>query len=861
MLSRLALKSRLFLVSLTGMVLDAATGQPLPDAHILIASNLDQHGAVANSQGLFNLPSLLPGVYDIQASYLGYVIYTDTLNVHPGTSQYQHIALDAEPLSIAPIVIDGQKQQLPSNSIELVRQSVDAQRLERAQDAGRQITDRLIGLPGVQVAQVTADIHIQGGEAGENQFRLDDVPVFLPPNLAGIIGPFSPFAIQSITVHKTGFGIEEGSLLSGILNARHDLPSRAGSLVQIDPLSINGRLQYKRDLRQGKAALMVAGRQSLWDYYQPPALSESLNEWNTPDPFIIFGPLRSYSSLVSSELLDDLGLEDSRGTGMSFSDLHAAGRWESPKHRVFYASYYRGQSSLDRNFSTVSSSFENDAENDLVALRLSDFTIDDDYSWRNETGQLSFSTLVGSYGLFNTQLSGSLYDHENPYTVIDSLEKILDFEVSEAGIPADNLTDTVSLPQQSITDKNAIREYGVSADFEYARYGHLLKTGLEFTYTESEFDLLLPTLNPFSPLTQDTTSLFTVTQNRLSESAAAYRIAFYAGDRFPVGKRLHAEIGVRLTHLETHAKIFAEPRFAIRGDLVAGKGTISHYTAAGLFRQYINQFDISTFDASALLPSRRIWIPLDRSISPPLAFHLAHQIAWQITPSFSLNMEGYFKLQPQLLSINYLQAENVTAFAGGRNFSLAEASSQQQYLLEGKGKAYGFSTSFDLKGNSSLATIRYSYAHSDRTFERLFDGITMPTPWNEPHRIDGMLGWTPDTQWSFSLRYQGIWGRSWGFRRAYYDFLGHQAGSRHQPPFDFGNPGTHRLPAWQQIDAGLAREILFSSMRLQIRLDVLNLLGRENTVDWRIVFEDESLVKESRSLQPRMIMFSIRWIP
>ena len=558
--------------SLTGMVLDADTGQPLPDAHILIASNLDQFGAVSNNQGHFNLSSLLPGTYDVQARYLGYVVYSDSLFVPPGSAIYQQIQLNAEPLSITPIVIDGLRQQLPSESMDVVRQSVDARSLEKNNDAGRQITDRLIGLPGVQVARITADIHIQGGETGENQFRLDGVPVFMPPNLAGMIGPFSPFAIRSITVHKTGFGIQEGSLLSGILSARHDLPSRAGTLVQIDPLSVNGRFQWKRDAQHGKFALMVAGRQSLWNFYQPHSLSESLYDWNTPDPFVIFGPLRSYSSVVSNALLNELGLVDRQGTGIHFNDLHAAGRWESPRHHVVYASYYRGQSNLERNFEPVNLFNDPVVEQDVISLRLADFTIDDSYAWLNETGQVSYSALVGNHGLFHAQIRGSQYEHENPYSVIDSLQKILDIDVSEAGIPAAGLVDTLSLPQTSITDNNSISEYGFSADFEYARFGHLFKTGIEVVHNHSSFDLLLPTLSPVTAFAQDSTSLFTVTQNRLGEAHAAYRVAMYAGDRFPVGARLNAEVGVRLTYLQSHSTVFAEPRVALRGDLASWWG-------------------------------------------------------------------------------------------------------------------------------------------------------------------------------------------------------------------------------------------------------------------------------------------------
>ena len=69
---------------LSGVVQDKTNGTPLPQAHILLASNTLDIGTVTNSQGQFTLPPLLPGEYLIQASYLGYHKSIDTLHVYPG---------------------------------------------------------------------------------------------------------------------------------------------------------------------------------------------------------------------------------------------------------------------------------------------------------------------------------------------------------------------------------------------------------------------------------------------------------------------------------------------------------------------------------------------------------------------------------------------------------------------------------------------------------------------------------------------------------------------------------------------------------------------------------------------------------
>jgi len=127
-------------------------------------------------------------------------------------------------------------------------------------ESGRLGTPDALGragtLMGVSRQRPMADLHVQGGAAGEHQVRLDGMPIRNPVTLRRLLGAFSPLALDRLTVRKAGFGVEHGSRLSGVIAAEHALaPSGDRNLtVQADPLSANGAAQGRWKLPGGRSA-------------------------------------------------------------------------------------------------------------------------------------------------------------------------------------------------------------------------------------------------------------------------------------------------------------------------------------------------------------------------------------------------------------------------------------------------------------------------------------------------------------------------------------------------------------------------------------------------------------------------------
>lgn len=823
-----------------GTVLDGDTSTPLADAHVYLHEA--SLGSVTNRAGQFVFSPVLPGRYAITVSYVGYQTWRDTLDVAPHAATRTEATLQPEPILITPVVVDGLQERAGSSALAWSR--LDGPHLDAGPEAAplHHGLQPLTSLAGVRVGDATAGVHVQGGEGGEHQLRLDGVPVFMPRHLVGFIGPFNAFALDRITVHKAGFGAAHGSHTAGVIAAEHHVPARSGVDVQADPLSFNARVQQALGAGD-RLAWMAAGRVGLGDVYRPAALQSTLDAWTAPDLFLILAPLSDRRAAgAMRDVLDGLpGLLGSAAPRLDFADLHAAARLRFGPLRTLQASLYHGRSSLGGGVLSDAAQLTHED------VETPPFTVIDDYDWENTLGQLRYSAVLGGRTLLSVQARGSRYGMDHRYQVLDSLQFHL-----QATSPAAALADLATL---HVRDGNGMRILALEASLDHARGRHHARLGFEASHVRSHFDLHAVNLGAESvepPIDFTDTQRYAGPDLRaVTNRAGAWWLAAYVEDVVDLGARAALEGGVRLTYRPERATVYAEPRLALRYDGEAGPfGTWSTRTAAGLYRQFVNEYDVSKLNAGALLPAVRIWLPVDATVRPPLAYHLAQAFLLKPAAAWTLRAEGYYKYHPHSLAVRYQPA-----YAAGVR---GPVRSQQEILTHARGQAYGAALSAEWKPPAGRLYGLYEYSHATRRSPDLFGGRTEAVPWNEPHRVVLAAEWQPTRRLTLSGRWLGVWGRSWGFRRAYYDYFGHTEATRYHAPYDLGRPSEHVLPPLYQLDAGLAYTHPLGPARLQLRLDVLNVLDRANVADWRLVTDDRGVRKAARPLYPRIPSLAAR---
>ena len=821
---------------LAGLVTDQATGTPLSGAHVYLAEA--DFGSVTNGTGHFVLPPLLPGRYAVRITHLGYHVWEDTLRVTSHEQTRAEAALQPQTVFITPVVVDGVAERLAADLLGQARVGPsDRLTPTAAAPAYRELGARA----GIRLSDVTADVHVQGGEAGEHELRLDGVPVYLPRTSTGLIGPFSAFALEHITVHKAGFDAAQGSQTSGILLAEHGLGRTNRANVQVDPLSLNARVQLAP--LPEKLTVMAAGRLGLWDVYAPPRLHRTLDAWGAPDLFLISAPLSAETDASALAIATPPDLSASTYPALHFSDLHAAARLRLSPLRTLYASAYQGRNRLTGGL------FADDAH----ALSVGDgararFTVFDDYQWQNRLAQIRYDAVLGSRTLASVQAWASQYTLRHSYDVLDSVIVQVEDDVARL-LPGETTP---------IRDGNDVRTLALTGSLDHARPRHRLRFGAEALQTESLFalhDVRFPAAayrsEAFSGDELAGYGAYSPLRQPVSHVAGRWRLAAFADDAWTLTPRLRAEIGLRLTYLPDRETAYAEPRAALYYNQDRGLlGPWSLRTAAGLYRQFQNQVDVSVLNAGALLPSVRVWLPLDASVRPPMTYHLTQAARFEPAERWHLSVEGYYKHQPHRLAIAYAPA--------GTEPYQGRARAQADFLTGTQGRAYGGAVSIEWRPDQARLEATYEYDHAKQQSPDLFEGRAESVPWNEPHRAKLGLDWMPTPHLTLSARGRGAWGRAWGFRQAYYDYFGHSAKTRFHGLHDFGRPSEHILPPLYTLDLSIAYARPMGRADVQLRLDLLNATDRRNVADWRLTFEDGTWRKQPRYLYPRMPLLALR---
>ncbi|MFK7843685.1 MAG: carboxypeptidase regulatory-like domain-containing protein [Rhodothermales bacterium] len=847
--------------TIAGDVTDIVSGHPLADAHILLASTSTELSTISNSNGQFTLPPLLPGKYYLSTTHLGYRDNIDTLLVIPGKHGFRKITMVESPIVFAPVVIDGMQRKHAKTSLDesylLLSDSLMLGHLSTSQS----IVNQVSAVPGVRINNLTSDAHLQGSGAGEHQFKLDGVPIFLPQRTIGILGPFSPFALESVTVHKTGFSVEEGSYLAGVISAKHKLSKKQGFDLQVDPLSLNARYVGGIALKnERKLELMTSYRTSVWSLYPHQQLQSTLNQWSRPDPFLIFGPIRRYEEIDPSFFEEALSISSIPTTTVSFSDLHVAGKLSLSPFSAINFSGFSGQNNLKGSLSGL---FPANSDSLLIlgderALIPSNETsaplsVSDQYKWRNHAGQINYHTLLGKHSLFNIQARASTYNLDQNYKLVDGLSDIIN-QTPEFSDSID-LEPVYEFPIRQLEERNDVKEFALESRIEHAFSRHFLSAGVELIRTESTSDILLPSLISENDANNNASALVAGVE-RIAYATSANRTASFVHDRINLSNNLTADLGLRLTYFFSNNQAFFEPRAAIRydGQLKNG-GTFASRTAAGIYRQYLLQFDVSTLNAGTLFPSKRIWIPVDAPILPPLAYHFSQSFLFAPTDEISFRLEGYTKILQQTYTVNFIPSPTaVPAY----NVDIASNVSVEDFIPQAESVNIGGSFSLEWTRGAFYSSLNYDFSSIRRKAPELFENNWTTVPWNEPHRLNFTLQAEVTPGLILSTRFTGVWGRSWGFRQAYYDYFGHRNATRQQPPYDFGNPEDHILPAIYQVDTGIAYSTSIKNSTIQLRFDLINALDRKNIADWRLLWVDGNLEKDSRYLYPRIPSIALR---
>jgi hypothetical protein len=807
---------------IAGRVVDAATGEPLPDAHVLLADA--GVGTATNQAGQFAVAPVLAGKHRLVVTYVGYRSTVDSVRVPPDGRDTIRVALSRRVMETEPIVVDGLQQRLPSAS--LGRTDLGPSALSEVSESGtpdvlRNASRRV----GVSLNRPLAEINVQGGSSGEHAMHLDDIPVREPVSLGGLLSAFSPMALDRLTVHKAGFGAAHGSYTAGVLEAQHDLSrsnARYGA-VRVDPLSANGRADAKwdtGDATQGQA--MVGGRTSLWDVYRASSMRELLDARTTLD-----GPLTtSWTERSVSGGGETAPFAQSRTAHVQFADLHGALRQELTPFQQLSVSGYRGTTRLGTD---VASTVPEGAQRRLLLSQ-------DRYDWTNSGVQGRYEWLVGSRTTGTVQLWRSWHDSDTFYGF--RRDSLLSPGDAMPGPPVAN----ERIVQTHSGEGNQISEWGGRAEVDVSV---LSSTHLRAAVAPQKLRGAFRVRNPFLGV--------------LEHESSDWHVGSYAEAEVSPGLNLTATAGTRLTYVHAQNSVYAEPRLSLRYDRrTTPLGGLAVRMAGGLYRQYVTRASVSSAGPTSVVPSVQFWLPIDASLAPTRAYHATGSVLLTPTSNWLARIETYYKRQPRTLQVDYaglVQAPNAAVPPSRRALR-----TQSDVLAAGRGRAYGAAVHLQRDGERLSGSASAEWSRVRRRYPGRFDGRFVPAPWEQPIRLAASLDGRLADGLQALVRWKGIWGRSWALRRAYYDYLG-QEGTAPFPGVDLARPGRQTLAPFSRIDLGLKGEASIQNVTVEAQVSLVNVFDRSNTFDRSLHAAGEQAEPRSRTLPGRraFILLGLRF--
>lgn len=210
---------------ITGVVLDAATSEPIPGANVLLVGTT--LGAATDASGQFRIEAVPVGSYSVRVSVIGYesVVKPD-VRVSAGRPQRLEIGLVETTIEFDEVTVTAKYfQKAPDKPVSVQTQSYEE--IRRLPGGLEDVVRAVAILPGVGQAQPGRnDLIVRGGAPSENFYIVDNLPI---PNInhfgtqGASGGPLSYLNLDYVseTQFSTGgFGARYGDKLSSVLSIK-----------------------------------------------------------------------------------------------------------------------------------------------------------------------------------------------------------------------------------------------------------------------------------------------------------------------------------------------------------------------------------------------------------------------------------------------------------------------------------------------------------------------------------------------------------------------------------------------------------------------------------------------------------------
>ena len=296
--------------ALSGFVTDASDGQPLAGATAVLrdladaAGDVPSYGVAANADGIYIIPGIEPGSYELTISFIGYEAFRDTLTLSAGDAARRHAALVPSQAELDEVLVQAEREHGMAR-ITAGRQRILPEEIELvpSPDISADLANYLTVLPGVvTTGDRGGQYYVRGGEPSQNLVHLDGMLVYQPFHVLGFYSAFPADILDRVDFYAGGFPARYSGRLASVIDvaSRYGNTRRFAGMASVSPFT--SALRVEGPIVPGHASFLVAGRESFLERIAEPLIDKNL-PFRFGDLFAkVYGPATRNSKLSISAL-------------------------------------------------------------------------------------------------------------------------------------------------------------------------------------------------------------------------------------------------------------------------------------------------------------------------------------------------------------------------------------------------------------------------------------------------------------------------------------------------------------------------------------------------------------------------------
>ncbi len=560
-----------------------------------------------------------------------------------------------------------------------------------------------------------AGLYVHGGDADENQYTLDRVPLYQVGHLGGLFSAFNTNSIKSVDFYKNTFPARYDGRLSSYVDiyTRDGDPKRLQGCVNVGLIS--GSITLEGPIINDKTTFVLSARQSWLDVLLRPALNYYREkEYNV-------------GNFVDGNF--DYGYSD--GTAKIVHRFN-------PTSKIYVEGYYSRDylSAGDNRLNSYSGGPMPGGPSSNVEGRVDYKNVD--LSWGTMMAvagwEKEFSSALSSHFSVSYLKYGSKMDNEhgkyNKYPdgatvkVAGSDEELPKVCIDKSGNRTDNKITDIAVKEDLILKKsdNNIMKFGASGIYrEFMPY-----TVDNWRFTQRRDELYNYCIDVSY---KDSTKLQRGVETHL-----------YFDDEWRVNDRWLVSAGVNVSGfmMEKHLTGAISPRLSFNyrpSEQWAVKGGYARTS------QYVHQLTETLLS----LPTDQ-WLPITATQKPLIADKIAVGGYYSVSPGVTLTAEAYMKWMRNLVDFR----DDVYLFPASEQNAKA--------TITGSGTAKGIDFRASREIGKLTGHVGYSLLWADRLFAEKNRGKRFPAQFDNRHKINIFLMYEPCKSWDIAVTWLGMTG-------------------------------------------------------------------------------------------------------